>query len=212
MLALFDLDGTLIQDDSSRLWIDFCVKQGILEPSYLQQTALFQQQYHTKTLDMSAYITFFLRSVKGKSVEEVESLSDTFIKHCIKPYPQTHHLITKHKQDRCIVISATADFLVRKIAKHLGIEESIAVTCTLDNGIFSGKSEGIFSFQTGKVLRLKEYLKGDYKALMQDSCFYTDSINDLALLKEVSNPIVCNGDVNLLKIAKEKGYPCISLA
>lgn len=119
-------------------------------------------------------------------------------------------LIIKYQDQRCIIISATAEFLVRKIASFLGVRESIAIKCERVGDKFSGKAYGIYSFKEGKVLRLKEYLGKDYEKWMKDSYFFSDSINDLPLLESVSKAFVCNGDEKILKIAKERKYEILT--
>ncbi|EAJ5950219.1 HAD family phosphatase, partial [Campylobacter jejuni] len=140
----------------------------------------------------------------------ISSLVDEFIKIYIKPYEKAKELIIKYQDQRCIIISATAEFLVRKIASFLGVRESIAIKCERVGDKFSGKAYGIYSFKEGKVLRLKEYLGKDYEKWMKDSYFFSDSINDLPLLESVSKAFVCNGDEKILKIAKERKYEILT--
>lgn len=147
-LVLFDLDDTLIQGDSAKLWLKFCVEKGFLPQEYLEKIVFYQKQYQEKKLDM-----------------------DEFIKIYIKPYEKAKELIIKYQDQRCIIISATAEFLVRKIASFLGVRESIAIKCERVGDKFSGKAYGIYSFKEGKVLRLKEYLGKDYEKWMKDSFF-----------------------------------------
>lgn len=97
---------------------------------------------------------------------------DEFINKYIKPYKKAKDLIIKYQNQRCIIISATAEFLVKKIASYLGVRESIAIKCELVDKKFSGKTEGIYSFKEGKVLRLKEYLGKDYEKWMKESYFF----------------------------------------
>ncbi len=211
MLVLFDLDETLIKGDSAYLWVQFCFQKQLVNSDFLQQSHVYQEQYRQKTLNIEEYLTFFLSIVKGFEKSSIDILVDEFIKSCIKPYPKALELIESYKNERKIIISATSDFLVSKIAKSLNIDESIAINTELKNGIFSGKSYGVHSFQEGKVTRLKEYLKNDYEILMKDSCFYTDSINDLPLLQEVTHKIACNADGALLEIAKRRQYTIMNL-
>lgn len=64
-LVLFDLDDTLIQGDSAKLWLKFCVEKGFLPQEYLEKIVFYQKQYQEKKLDMDEFMTFFLQSVKG---------------------------------------------------------------------------------------------------------------------------------------------------
>ncbi|HDZ5065696.1 TPA: HAD family phosphatase [Campylobacter jejuni] len=209
-LVLFDLDDTLIQGDSAKLWLEFCIQKGFLPKEYLEKIIFYQKQYHEKKLNMDEFMTFFLQSVKDKNEDEISFLIDEFIKIYIKPYKKAKELIAKYQDQRCIIISATAEFLVKKIASFLGVKESIAIKCECVDGKFSGKAYGIYSFKEGKVLRLKEYLGKDYEKWMKDSYFFSDSINDLPLLESVSQAFVCNGDERILKIAKERKYEILN--
>ncbi len=46
---------------------------------------------------------------------------------------------------------------------------------------------------------------------MTDSCFYSDSYNDLALLQAVERPIAVDPDTKLLAHAEQQGWEVISL-
>jgi phosphoserine phosphatase len=46
---------------------------------------------------------------------------------------------------------------------------------------------------------------------MQDSWFYSDSHNDLPLLKLVDHPVAVDPDEKLARYAKEANWPIISL-
>ncbi|HEA7843344.1 TPA: HAD family phosphatase [Campylobacter coli] len=209
-LVLFDLDDTLIQGDSAKLWLKFCIEKGLLPKEYLKKIDSYQKQYREKKLNMDEFMPFFLQSVKGEDEKKISLLVDEFIDKYIKPYEKAKTLIVKYQNQRCIVISATAEFLVKKIAFQLGIKESIAIKCELVNGKFSGKTRGVYSFREGKVSRLKEYLGKDYEIWMKNSYFFSDSINDLPLLECVSKAFVCNGDEKLLELAKERKYKILN--
>ena len=45
----------------------------------------------------------------------------------------------------------------------------------------------------------------------EETFFYSDSHNDLALLEAVTNPVVVNGDKVLLEKAHEKNWPKLHL-
>ncbi|CAM4003167.1 Phosphoserine phosphatase [Campylobacter hepaticus] len=60
-LILFDLDDTLIQGDSAKLWLEFCVEKGFLSKGYLEKIDFYQKQYHEKKLNMDEFMLFFLK-------------------------------------------------------------------------------------------------------------------------------------------------------
>lgn len=205
-MIIFDLDETLIKGDSARLWVEFCAKEGLMGADAAKKADAFHALYDEGRLDMAEFMRFFLGSVKGRSEDEIKNLVAKFIPAYIKPYKKALELVKALKNERQIIISATADFLVSQIAREFGIFECIAIQTERENGRFSGRTFGTFSFREGKITRLKEYLGKDYEALMQTASFYTDSMNDLFLLEAVKTPIACNPDPKLRQIGIERGY------
>ena len=75
-------------------------------------------------------------------------------------------------------------------------------------GKYTGELSGVPSFREGKVTRLKAWLEENPYSLA-GSYFYSDSINDLPLLKLVDNPIVVDPDEALLAVAQENHWQII---
>ena len=46
---------------------------------------------------------------------------------------------------------------------------------------------------------------------LEGSCFYSDSMNDLPLLEQVSRPVAVDPDPRLQAVAEQRGWPIISL-
>lgn len=65
-LVLFDLYDTLIQGDSAKLWLKFCVEKGFLPQEYLEKIVFYQKQYQEKKLDMDEFMTFFFKALRVK--------------------------------------------------------------------------------------------------------------------------------------------------
>jgi phosphoserine phosphatase len=72
---------------------------------------------------------------------------------------------------------------------------------------------GVPSFQEGKVTRINQWLAERGKKLsdFEKSYFYSDSHNDLSLMKLVTNPVAANPDAILQAYAEEHSWPIISL-
>lgn len=65
-LVLFDLDDILIQGDSAKLWLKFCVEKGFLPQEYLEKIVFYQKQYQEKKFDMDEFMTFFFKVLRVK--------------------------------------------------------------------------------------------------------------------------------------------------
>ena len=126
--------------------------------------------------------------------------------------PKAMHLLDGHRRagDRLIVVTSTNRFIVEPIVSSFLIGELLATDPEIINGRFTGRIQGIPTFQGGKVERVNLWLSQNNETL-SGSYFYTDSINDLPLLNEVDYPIAVDPDKDLEQVAKEKRWKIISL-
>ena len=109
-----------------------------------------------------------------------------------------------------MVITSTNQFVAEPIVSLLGIDTIIASQLEIKENKYTGRILGIPSFGEGKVIRIKEWVRCKGETL-EGSYFYTDSHNDLPLLKIVSNPIAVDPDNLLRSEAKKEKWSIISL-
>ena len=214
-LAIFDLDNTLIGNDSDFLWGEFLVSRGYVDADeFAAQNAQFYEDYKSGNLDIIAYLKFALAPLSQQNMQTLNEWHNDFMQHFIEPIvlPKALALVDKHRQagDRLLIITATNSFITRPIGERYGITELLGSDGEIIDNRYTGEVDGTPTFQEGKVTRLNEWLKKENETL-EDSYFYSDSHNDLPLLKIVDNPIVVDADGKLLAHAKENNWPSISL-
>ncbi len=76
-LALFDLDETLIDDDSASLWIRWLVGQGFAPAELELQEQQLMQLYYQGKLSMEDYMQATLAPLTGLSVQNRGRLGAT---------------------------------------------------------------------------------------------------------------------------------------
>ncbi|WP_428354248.1 HAD family hydrolase [Methyloprofundus sp.] len=214
-LALFDLDNTLLADDSDYLWGKFLVDQKIVDADYYaQENKRFYEQYKQGQLDILEFLNFSLKPLADNSIEDLHHWRTQFLAQVIQPLllKPAQELINHHKQrgDTLLVITATNRFVTEPIVNLYGIPHLLATTPELVGDRYTGKVVGTPCFQEGKVTRLKQWLQETGHNL-QDSWFYSDSHNDLPLLKLVDHPVAVDPDDTLKQHAEKKNWPVISL-
>lgn len=64
-LALFDLDETLISNDSSGLWLRWLVDKGLAPAALAEQEQYLMKQYYQGALSMSCYMESTLSPWSG---------------------------------------------------------------------------------------------------------------------------------------------------
>lgn len=214
-LAIFDLDGTLLNGDSDYTWGQFLVEKGLVDTQvYKEANDKFFKQYQSGTLDIYEYLAFSLAPLTQFSNAELTALHQTFMQEKIQPMMQKKAIaLIKHHKDQghfLLMITATNQFVTGPIGDALGMDHIIAPVPEIINDQYTGKVAGIPSFQEGKVTRLNDWL-AETGHSMEGSYFYSDSRNDLPLLELVDHPIVVDGDETLTNIAQERGWQHISL-
>ncbi len=214
-IALFDLDNTLIAGDSDYLWGCFLVEQGIVDGAGYEQTnRRFYDQYKAGELDIHEFLAFQLRPLAEHEPGQLLHWRAQYVEEKIAPIllPKARQLIQGHRDrgDTLVVITATNHFITRPIVDLYGIEHLLATEPEQANGRFTGAVSGIPCFQDGKVRVLEDWLASNRLSL-DDSWFYSDSHNDLPLLRRVSWPTAVDPDEILEAHARQQDWPVISL-
>ena len=218
-LVFFDLDNTLLPIDSDHAWGHFLVELGIVNlQEYEQANNRFYELYKAGTLDINEFLDFALKPLAKHSRKQLDLWHQEFMKNKIEPYilPQAVELVNGHLSQGhlCCIVTATNSFVTKPIAHRFGIEHLIATEPAINqDGEFTGKVDGLPSFQGGKVERVKSWLNSLEMGLedAQNSIFYSDSMNDLPLLEKVKVPIATNPDPKLTQLANERAWKILHL-
>jgi HAD superfamily hydrolase (TIGR01490 family) len=214
-IALFDLDNTLIAGDSDFLWGCFLVEQGIVDAAlYQRENQRFYDQYKVGELDIHEFLDFQLRPLSEHSIETLQQWRSQYVEEKIVPIllPRAQALIDRHRQqgDTLVVITATNRFITGPIVELYDIPHLLATEPEKLNNQYTGKVSGTPCFQSGKVERLSDWLAENRHSL-NDSWFYSDSHNDLPLLKRVTHPVAVDPDEILERYARDNGWQITSL-
>ncbi len=215
VLAIFDLDNTLLGGDSDHAWGEYLIAKGLVDPVwYKEQNDYFFDQYKQGTLDIYAFQALALAPLIGQSQETLANWHAEYLRDHVVPLrlPKADSLIDKHRQqgDELLIITATNCFITGPIAELLGINHLLATDPEIVDGGYTGQISGIPCYQEGKVTRLQSWLDETGQKL-EGSYFYSDSRNDLPLLEIVDNPIAVDPDDYLRDVAERRGWPIISL-
>ncbi len=209
-LALFDLDNTLLANDSDFLWGCFLVEKGLVDKStYDDANKRFYAEYKRGTLDIFEFLAFTLKPLTQFSMEELAQLHNEFMqKHIISAMTQKGIAQIQHHReldDIIVIITATNSFVTGPIAKAFKADDLIATEPEIIDGKYTGQVAGTPCFQGGKIIRLNQWLENTSHDL-EGSTFYSDSHNDILLLEQVTTPIAVDPDDELKAIALERNW------
>jgi HAD superfamily hydrolase (TIGR01490 family) len=215
-LALFDLDNTLLAGDSDFEWAQFLIDRGVLDrKTYEARNQAFYDQYKAGTLNIHEFLDFQLKPLSQYPRTVLDAWHAEYMKQRILPMirDSARALVDKHRDEVCVIITATNSFVTAPIARAFGIEHLIATEPEVREGAFTGGVSGTPCFREGKVERLEAWLAGrgeSMKSILK-STFYSDSHNDLPLLEQVGHPVAVDPDAALRAHAAARGWPIISL-
>ncbi len=221
-LALFDLDNTLLAGDSDHAWGQYLIKHGLVNAAdHGKANDDFYADYQKGTLDIHAYVRFTLKPVISKTLSELSKMHQAFMDEFVDPIilPKGLELVEQHKSkgDFTVIITATNTFITKPIADRFGVDLLLGTDLEILNNRFTGAILGTPCFQHGKVKKLKAWIdnaqanKAESTLHIEESIFYTDSINDLPLLEQVAEPVVVDGDEKLQLEAAQRAWKKISL-
>ncbi len=219
-LALFDLDHTLIPIDSDVMWAEHLVKLGVVDSAWhTKRNDYFYEQYKQGTLDIDEFLTFQLAPLGAHSRSTLENWRTEFLQTQVMPnlLSAAKDLVAKHQAagDLVAIVTATNEFITRPIADAFGVDHLIATLVeTKADGEVTGQDAELPIEREGKMIRVAQWLAEQEDCLLQDfatSTFYSDSLNDLPLLAQVTHPVATNPDPTLLAHAQAQGWPVLRL-
>lgn len=214
-LAIFDLDNTLLAGDSDHAWGEFLVAEGLVDPvAHKARNDGFYADYCAGRLDIFAYSEFVFSFLVDKDPQWLAALHRRFMEKVIEPLvlPKAVDLVESHRArgDRLLIITATNRFITAPIASRFGIGDLLATDPEQAGGRYTGRVAGTPCYQEGKIVRFREWLARQELAF-EATWFYSDSRNDLPLLRAVDHPVAVNPDAVLDAEARRSGWPILDL-
>ena len=214
-LAIFDLDHTLLDGDSDYLWGEYMVAHQIVdEGEYRRLNQIFYADYQRGELENDRYLEFCLQPLTLHPLDSLYHWRSDFVENWIKPIvaPGTQALLDHHRNrgDTLLIISATNLFITAPIAELFDIQHILSTEPEIIDNRYTGRYLGTPTYMEGKVIALDAWL-AERSHNLEGSYFYSDSINDLALLEQVSIPVAVNPDEKLSAIARQRGWQILDL-
>ena len=103
--------------------------------------------------------------------------------------------------------------LTELTAQRLRIDTLIATEVELVDGKCTGRTSGTLNMREGKLARLQSWLRveGWPETALSEAVFYSDSSNDLPLLRAVGEPIAVDPDPKLREEAVASRWQIMEL-
>jgi HAD superfamily hydrolase (TIGR01490 family) len=210
-LAIFDIDGTLLEGSTEQRFWQYLARRGLQGPwqvlAYAWFWLRFVAVYGTRTAKKNkAYLA-------GLAVAEIESLAAHFVTTEIVPhlYSPAVTRLQQHRRrgDSVVLISGTLEAIARPLAAALGVEHVRATVCRQRDGFYLAGPPEVHPLGATK-LALATEIAAQLGADLREASAYADSRHDLALLEAVGNPVAVRPDSALLATARGNRWDIIA--
>ncbi|MEU1363122.1 HAD-IB family hydrolase [Micromonospora zamorensis] len=211
--AFFDVDNTMMQG-ASIYWF----ARGLASRNYVTTSDLARfawQQLRFRLLarehagDMSLAKEAALAFVQGWRVDEVERLAEEIFDEMMAPriWAGTHQLARGHlgAGQRVWLVSAAPVEIGRVIAARLGLTGAIGTVAEIVDGAYTGRLVGDLMHGPAKAEAVTQLAAVEGLDLTRCAA-YSDSANDLPLLRTVGRAVAVNPDGGLLRQARLHGW------
>ncbi len=206
-IAFFDMDRTILSENSGKSWLQFQYKRGEIGAGYMARAIYWQLLYRAALLDMESLAAKLVADAEGDLESDMLSKCEIWLGDLSKKIsPLAVEQIREHKEagDMVVMITGASQFAAHPIADLVGIEHVLCSRLEVVEGVFTGKFTAM-CFGEHKV-GVAEAFAAEHGLDLSSSIFYTDSYNDWPLLDRVGEGVAVNADARLLRQAKKRGW------
>ena len=209
-LAVFDMDGTLLEGDSVSAYLNCLARNGLITEEFRKDDDYHRQEFMNGTLDIGFFYRHVLSPLRGWSRERIRDFMSAMTASDIRPliYQEALKLVQRLKDEgyRVIIVSATFDLIVETVAREIfSVTDIIATKTVFRDGIFTGAPLEPYSHQSGKALLLNCMIQENGWTL-QGSMGFGDTVNDIEMLTAVEKAHAINARGKFRDYAVSHGW------
>ena len=201
-LALFDMDGTLIDGDTNDIYFSQYLAKGLIDKSVIDKLNYFEDLFYKGILDINEFVRFAVTPLLNFNKEKRDLILDSIVKNFIYPKVRAGALKQiKFHQDRgdtVVIVTSTMDYLVQVVARYLNVEYYLGAPMEQVNGKLTGKQAGIVPYQKDKITCVKEFAM-QHNLSLEGMFGYGDSVNDIPMLSICEHKFAVNPNYKLLE-------------
>ncbi len=211
-LALFDLDRTLIDVNSGRLWVRHEWRAGNLGARDVTWAAWWLVRYSLGYASgMDEAYREAVRTLEGTPEGPVRDRTrlwfESEVRHRLRP--GAAEALARHREagHRLVLATTSSPYAAEAATAAFGLHHYVSTEFEVVDGVFTGAVSAP-AWGDEKAARVSEWAEREGQRL-DEATFYTDSFTDVALLEIVGEPICVNPDRRLARHAAARGWPVV---
>jgi HAD superfamily hydrolase (TIGR01490 family) len=211
-IAFYDLDHTILVDNSATHLINEARKRGIMSDKHFRNAVWLSILYKLGIGDSTKMIVRMLSWLKGLNEELIKKLCIEVFKeqivHKIRPEILTTLEEHRSRQGAVVLLSSASEPICQPATEYLKMDDLICSRLDADQGLLTGKTIGNLVYAEEKRTRLLSYCK-NHEQDPADAYYYGDSYTDHHVMSAVGHPVAVDPDKKLCRIAIEKDWPIL---
>jgi HAD superfamily hydrolase (TIGR01490 family) len=212
--AFFDVDNTLMRGASIYYFARGLAARKMFGPMDLARIAWGQAWYRMRGLENTDHIDAArqaaLTFVAGHRVSDIVSLCEEIYDDTMasRIWEGTRELAQRHLEagQRVWLVTASPVELADIIARRLGLTGALGTVAESVDGVYTGRLVGGLLHGEAKAAAVRALAVREGLDLPRCSA-YSDSANDLPMLRLVGHPAVVNPDAELRAEARANNWP-----
>jgi HAD superfamily hydrolase (TIGR01490 family) len=215
--SFFDVDGTLVRTNLVHPTIFYLANQPnpLRSLGSLARAALGAPRMAVAELvDRRRFNELLFSVYEGISQDRLLLLADEVFDGVLRTalYAGARDLVQRCRRQghEVILVSGALDFLMERLAKHLGATGFIANRLEIRDGYATGKLVRPVVAGPEKARLVREWARA--REVDLGECYaYSDSYSDLPMLSVVGHPCAVNPDLRLAALARTYAWPVVRL-
>jgi putative phosphoserine phosphatase/1-acylglycerol-3-phosphate O-acyltransferase len=212
--AFFDFDGTLIAGYSASVFYEDRIRRLDVSVGELARSLVAGADMAVRGADVSKLMEVAVANWAGRREDEVRELFDRLFYKRIAGmvYPEARQLVQAHMQagHTVALASSATRYQLQALADDLGCAEVLCSEVELVRGYFSGYLKGDVLWGPAKAKAVTGFAQ-ERGVSLQKSFAYANGNEDVAFLETVGHPRALNPGAELLRTAREQGWPIAHL-
>ncbi len=212
--AFFDVDNTLIRGASIYHFARGLAARKVFGPQDLIRLSWGQLTFRLRGMENSGHIDSVrqaaLAFVAGHQVADIVALGEEIYDDTMadRVWAGARELTRRHLEagQRVWLVTATPVELANIIARRLGLTGALGTVAETAGGVYTGRLAGGLLHGAAKAAAVSALAAREDLDLARCSA-YSDSANDLPMLRLVGHPHVVNPDQELLAVARSMSWP-----
>ena len=209
-IAFFDIDKTMIDVNSARLWMMREFRTGRLGLGQFTRASWMLLRYSVGRVDLEAGLREAISTLKGMEEQVIVERTRDFFAEEVAPTLRQEAVdaVERHRVmgHHVVTLTSASNYMAELLGEEVPFDGHIATRFEVCDGIFSGEPLGTICFGSGKVVEAQAYCAANGFEL-SNAYFYTDSYTDLPMLEAVAHPVVVGPDRRLERLARKRQWP-----